>query len=119
MSKDNIQAMLDIIEKSADARGGADIQTLDIRDMTAIADYFVIISGNSTPQLNAIAEEVEDKMAEAGYHTYHHEGNGQPRWIILDYGDVIVHVSSKEDRLSYDLERIWRDGRIVESVDEL
>ena len=50
MSKDNIQAMLDIIEKSADARGGADIQTLDIRDMTAIADYFVIISGGSTPK---------------------------------------------------------------------
>ena len=112
MSKDNIQAMLDIIEKSADARGGADIQILDIRDMTAIADYFVIISGGSTPQLNAIAEEVEDKMAEAGYHTYHHEGNGQSRWIILDYGDVIVHIFHRDMREFYNLERLWsKDNR--------
>ena len=117
MSKDTIQAMLDIIEKSADARGGADIQTLDIRDMTAIADYFVIINGGSTPQLNAIAEEVEDKMAEAGYHTYHHEGNGQSRWIILDYGDVIVHIFHRDMREFYNLERLWsQDNR--ESEDE-
>lgn len=107
MTKENIQAMLDIIEKSADARGGADIQVLDIREMTSIADYFVIISGNSTPQLNAIAEEVEDKMAEAGYNTFHHEGNGQSRWIILDYGDVIVHIFHRDMRKFYNLERLW------------
>lgn len=107
MTKENIQAMLDIIEKSADARGGADIQVLDIREMTSIADYFVIISGNSTPQLNAIAEEVEDKMAEAGFNTSHHEGNGQSRWIILDYGDVIVHIFHRDMRKFYNLERLW------------
>ncbi|MDY3118558.1 MAG: ribosome silencing factor [Peptoniphilus sp.] len=112
MSEETMQRMLEIIEKSADARGGADIQVMDIRGMTSIADYFVIISGNSTPQLNAIAEEVEDKMAEAGYHTFHHEGNGQSRWIILDYDDVIVHIFHRDMREFYNLERLWaRDNR--------
>lgn len=110
--KENIQEMLNIIEKSADARGGADIQILDIHEMTSIADYFVIISGGSTPQLNAIAEEVDDKMAEAGYNTFHQEGNGQSRWIILDYGDVIVHIFHRDMREFYNLERLWsKDNR--------
>lgn len=107
MSRDKVSKMLEIIQKSADNRGGADIQVLDIREKTAIADYFVIVSGNSTPQLNAIAEEIEDTMAEAGFDTYYHEGNGQSRWIILDYADVIVHIFHRDMRTFYNLEKLW------------
>ncbi|MDD7363694.1 MAG: ribosome silencing factor [Peptoniphilus sp.] len=107
MDNHKISEMLDIIQKSADHRGGADIQVLDIRKKTSIADYFVIVSGNSTPQLNAIADEIEDKMAEAGFDTYHHEGNGQSRWIVLDYADVIVHIFHRDMRTFYNLERLW------------
>lgn len=118
MGEKNLSHMLEIIKTSADNRGGADIQILDIRGKTSIADYFAIVSGNSTPQLNAIAEEIEEKMAEAGYNTYHHEGNGQSRWIILDYGDIIVHIFHKEMRGFYNLERLWSEETDKEFEDE-
>lgn len=107
MQNKSTEKMLKIITESADNRGGADIQVLDIRKNTTIADYFVIVSGNSTPQLNAIAEEIEDNMAKEGYETYHNEGNGQSRWIILDYADIIVHIFHRDMREFYNLERLW------------
>lgn len=109
MQKQSTEKMLKIITESADNRGGADIQVLDIRNKTSIADYFVIVSGNSTPQLNAIAEEIDDNMAKEGYETYHNEGNGQSRWIILDYADIIVHIFHRDMREFYNLERLWSD----------
>lgn len=107
MQKQSTEKMLKIITESADNRGGADIQVLDIRNKTSIADYFVIVSGNSTPQLNAIAEEIDDNMAKEGFETYHNEGNGQSRWIILDYADIIVHIFRRDMREFYNLERLW------------
>ena len=107
MLNKSTEKMLKIITESADNRGGADIQVLDIRKNTTIADYFVIVSGNSTPQLNAIAEEIEDNMSKEGYETYHNEGNGQSRWIILDYADIIVHIFHRDMREFYNLERLW------------
>ena len=107
MQNKSTEKMLEIITESADNRGGADIQVLDIRKNTTIADYFVIVSGNSTPQLNAIAEEIEDNMAKEGYETYHNEGNGQSLWIILDYADIIVHIFHRDMREFYNLERLW------------
>lgn len=107
MQKQSTEKMLKIITESADNRGGADIQVLDIRNKTSIADYFVIVSGNSTPQLNAIAEEIDDNMAKEGFETYHNEGNGQSRWIILDYADIIVHIFHRDMREFYNLERLW------------
>nr|WP_296155385.1 ribosome silencing factor [uncultured Peptoniphilus sp.] len=109
MEQQSTEKMLEIITESADHRGGADIQVLDIRENTQIADYFVIVSGNSTPQLNAIAEEIEDNMAKEGFETYHNEGNGQSRWIILDYADIIVHIFHRDMREFYNLERLWGD----------
>ena len=107
MQNKSTEKMLEIITESADNRGGADIQVLDIRKNTTIADYFVIVSGNSTPQLNAIAEEIEDNMAKEGYVTYHNEVHGQSRWIILDYADIIVHIFHRDMREFYNLERLW------------
>ncbi|MDO5301316.1 MAG: ribosome silencing factor [Tissierellia bacterium] len=109
---------LEIIQASADAKQGANIQVLDISQMTTIADYFVVISGNSAPQIDAIVDEIQDKMAEAGYELYHNEGSAHSRWVILDYNEVIVHVFHREEREFYGLERLWTQREEGEDEDE-
>lgn len=84
-----------------------------------IADYFVIASAANSNQTQALVDNVEEKLYKAGYECRQKEGNTNSTWILMDYGDLIVHVFSREDRLFYDLERIWRDGKVIESVDEL
>lgn len=98
---------------------GEDIKIIDIENVSVIADYFVICSASNTSQAQALVDNVEEMLFKAGYECRQKEGNSSSTWVLLDYGDVIVHVFSKEDRLFYDLERIWRDGKIMESADEL
>lgn len=100
---------LEIIKSSAENKKGINIKVLDIGDMTSIADYFVVVSGNSTPQVNAIADEIVDKMSIAGFEPLHKEGKSEARWIILDFEDVIVHVFHREERDFYSLERLWSE----------
>lgn len=102
---------LSIIEESAANKKGIDLRILDIHDLTSISDYFVIVSGNSTPQVNAIAEEILEKMSLAGYEPYHKEGKSESRWIILDFEDVIVHIFHREEREFYSLERLWSEEK--------
>ena len=84
-----------------------DIQVLDIQEMSGIAEYFVIVSGNSSTQVSAIADEVEDKMAESGFEPTNKEGRNSMRWILLDFDDIIVHVFHKDEREYYNIERLW------------
>ena len=84
-----------------------------------MADYFLIADGSNLNQVQAMADNVEEKMAEAGYQVRQTEGYQSANWILLDYGDVIVHAFNREDRLFYDLERIWRDGKTFVDVNEL
>lgn len=98
---------LDIIVDSCESKKGIDIKVLDIRGMTSIADYFVIVSGNSSTQVSALADEIEDKMAKEGYELENTEGKNSSRWILLDFGDIIVHVFHKDEREYYNLERLW------------
>lgn len=90
-----------------------------IQGVTVIADYFVLASASNSSQTQALIDNVEEKLFKAGFECRQKEGNLSSTWVLLDYGDVIVHVFSKEDRLFYDLERIWRDGKVVGSVEEL
>lgn len=90
-----------------------DIKILNVGGLTSIADYFVICSGNSTVQVKAIADEIEEKMAEQGYCLNHREGYNNARWILLDYGDIIVHIFHTEDREFYGIERLWSDAEIT------
>ena len=90
-----------------------DIEVLRIDEISVIADYLVIANGDNPNQIRAMLEQVEQRMDEAGYTSKRIEGNKNSTWILMDYGDVIVHIFSKEDRLFYDLERIWRDGEKV------
>ncbi|MGI5948830.1 ribosome silencing factor [Peptoniphilus sp.] len=98
---------LDIIVDSCESKKGIDIKVLDIKGMTSIADYFVIVSGNSSTQVSALADEIEDKMAKEGYELENTEGKNSSRWILLDFGDIIVHVFHKDEREYYNLERLW------------
>lgn len=96
-----------------DEKLGQDIEILKIDEISVIADYLLIASGNNQNQINAMTDFAQEKLAEAGFHSKRIEGNKNSTWVLMDYGDVIIHVFSKEDRLFYDLERIWRDGKKV------
>ena len=79
-----------------------------------IADYFIIATGSNSNQLAAMQDAVDEVMYKAGIEAKQVEGNNNSTWILIDYNDVIVHLFSKEDRLFYDLERIWKDGKVIE-----
>ena len=110
--------MVQIIHKALDEKLAEDIRIIKVDEVTVMADYLIITNGSSTPQVDALIDNVQDRMAEKGYHVRQVEGNRNATWTLLDYGDVIVHVFTKEDRLFYDLERIWKDGSDVKR-DEL
>ena len=97
---------------------GEDIRVIDISGVTVIADYFIIASGSNPNQVQALVDNVEEQMYKAGYDDPRVEGYNTASWVLLDYNDVIVHVFSQDDRLFYDLERIWRDGKEID-VDSL
>lgn len=95
-----------------------DIKIIDISDVSVIADYFIIASGNNINQVKALCDNVTDELGKVGHNYKQIEGYNTANWILMDYSDIIVHVFNQEDRLFYDLERIWRDGKTIE-VDEL
>ena len=111
--------MVRIAVNALEEKRGEDIKIIDIHGVSVIADYFVLASATNNSQLHALVDSVEEKLFKAGYECKQKEGNLTSTWMLMDYNDVIVHVFSQEDRLFYDLERIWRDGKILESTDEL
>lgn len=98
------------IAEILDSKKGEDIAVLDVNHLTSVTDYFVIAGAHSTLQARAMAEEVEDKLAEAGLEARRRDGYGDSRWIVLDYASVIVHVFHYEEREVYNIERLWMDG---------
>ena len=107
-----------IAYNALDDKKGVNITIIDISEISIIADYFIIAGGTNENQVKALAGYVEDEFAKAGLSPKHAEGYTNANWILIDYEDVIVHVLNEDDRLFYDLERIWRDGKIV-NVEEL
>ena len=94
---------------------GEDIRIIDIRQVSVLADYFIIASGSNANQVQAMTDNVEEILGKSGYEPRQIEGYRNANWILMDYGYIIVHVFCREDRLFYDLERIWRDGKIMEA----
>ena len=92
-----------------------DIRVIDISEVSVIADYFLIAGGSNRSQIQALCDNVEEILGRAGYLCRQKEGYDTANWILMDFGDLIVHIFDKENRLLYDLERIWRDGRQVET----
>lgn len=116
--ENNSQEIARIAYDALDEKLGQDIEILKIDEISVIADYLIIASGNNFSQIGAMIDLTEEKLGQAGFTSKRIEGSKNSTWVLMDYGDVIIHVFSKEDRLFYDLERIWRDGRKV-SRDEL
>ena len=112
---------LELVKKAVDAlsdKKAEDISVIDIRKVSTIADYFIIANGFNVNQLGAMQDAVDEAMYKSGVHAKQIEGNRSSTWILMDYQDVIVHLFSKEDRLFYDLEKIWKDGKRV-ALEEL
>ena len=96
-----------------DDKKAEDIKVIDISEVSVLADYFIIAGGSNRSQIQALSENVEEKLGRAGFPVKQTEGYDTANWILLDFGDVIVHIFDKENRLLYDLERIWRDGKQI------
>ncbi len=92
-----------------------DIRIIDISEVSVIADYFIIANGTNRSQIQALSDHVEETLGRAGIALKQVEGYDNANWVLLDFRDVIIHIFDKENRLFYDLERIWRDGKIVEA----
>jgi ribosome-associated protein len=105
--------------QALDDKKGFDIKVIDIHGVSVIADYFVIASASNQNQVQAMVDNVEETLGRAGYEPKQIEGNRSSTWILMDYGDLIVHVFDEENRLFYDLERIWRDGKIQDASEFL
>ena len=103
------RAVLDI----ASDKKASDIILLDIRDVTTIADYFVICSGSNPRQIQAIADAIEEQLAEQGVRVLHREGVADAGWILLDFGDVIVHIFGTREREYYRLESLWSNAKTI------
>ena len=113
-SEDIINIGLEALkDKKAD-----DIKVIDISEISVIADALVIASGNNVNQIQAMADEVEEKLSANNIHFLSHEGYDKANWILMDYNDVIFHLFDKESRSFYDLERLYRDGKSLDEVIE-
>lgn len=113
-AKEMVKLAYDALED----KKGEDIKVIDISRVSVLADYFIIANGSNDNQVNALVDSVEEALHKAGFEVKQREGYGLGSWVLLDFGDIIVHVFDKENRLFYDLERIWRDGKNVD-VSEL
>ena len=108
-----------LLAQAMDSKKGKDIRVLETDGVTTLADYFVLCSGSSAPQLKALADAGEKAMKDHGILPHHVEGHRCGTWILQDYGDVVVHVFDKEARAFYDLDRLWADAKTVDLSDVL
>lgn len=108
-----ISEMYDNIIGALKEKKAVDLKIIDIQELTTIATYFIICSGTSTTHIKSLADEVEFKLKEKGIMPFRREGYNSARWILMDYGDIVVHIFHEEDREFYNLERLWQDGRAI------
>lgn len=111
--------MVQLAYKALDDKLGEDIRIIDISGISVLADYFIIAHGNNPNQVRAMIDFTEEKLNKAGYPTKNIEGNHKGTWVLLDFHDIIVHVFDKDNRSLYDLERLWSEGKVIKSIDDL
>lgn len=102
-----------IAVKALDDKKGEDITIIDISEVSVVADYFIIAGGSNRSQIQAMADNVDECLSKNGGRLKQIEGYDAGNWVLLDFQDIIVHIFDKENRLFYDLERIWRDGKLI------
>lgn len=108
------QKMLEIAVMAADSKRAEDIVALDVQSVSLLADYFVIMHAGSKRQVKAIVDEIEDKLNEDGVFVKRIEGKVEGSWILMDFGDIIVHVFDEDSRAHYNLEKLWGDAPYVD-----
>jgi ribosome-associated protein len=101
--------LVKVAAAAADSKQGEDLVALDVSGPLPLTDVFLLVTGRNERNVVAIAGEIEDKMIEAGAKPLRREGRQEGRWILLDFGDIVVHVFHEEDRMYYSLERLWKD----------
>jgi ribosome-associated protein len=109
--------LLKVVVEAADSKRAEDIVALDVQGISLLADYFVIMQANSERQVKAIADVIEEKVEEAGFEVRNVEGKDGANWILLDLGDVVVHVFKTETRQFYNLEKLWSDAPLADIDD--
>ena len=109
--------MAKLAEKALEDKKGEEIRIIDISKVSVLADYFIIANGSNRSQVQALSDNVAEMLGRAGVNAKQVEGYETANWVLLDFGDVIVHVFDKENRLFYDLERIWKDGKELSEED--
>lgn len=114
MDKNNSIELAKLAIQALEDKKAEDIHVIDISQVSVIADYFIIAGGSNKSQIQAMCDNVQEKLGRAGYPERQTEGYQTANWILMDFGDVIVHIFDKENRLLYDLERIWRDGKQID-----
>jgi ribosome-associated protein len=115
--KNSIEMVKLAIEGLEDKKA-EEIKLIDISEVSVIADYFLIAGGSNRSQIQALSDSVCEKLGRAGYPEKQIEGYDTANWVLIDFGDIIVHIFDKENRLLYDLERLWRDGKTID-IDEI
>ncbi len=98
---------------AADSKSGEDLVALDVSEPLPLVDIFLLVTGRNERNVAAIADEVEEKLLEAGHKRLRREGRQESRWVLLDFGDLVVHVFHEQERVYYGLERLWKDCPVV------
>lgn len=116
--KNTTDRVLTKIIKHIDDKLGQSIVVLNLEGISTLCDYFVITSTSSERQAKAISDEIQKQLEQENVHIFHKEGYDTGRWILLDYGDIIIHIFHKEDREFYNIEGIWKDAKII-NIDKI
>ena len=118
-NRDSTRELVRLSYDALNEKKATDITVIDITGLSVVADYFIIASADNVRQAEALCDNVEEVLGKAGYQCRQIEGKASGNWILMDYNDVIIHIFDKENRLFYDIERIWKDGRKIVSIEEL
>ena len=110
---DHARELLKIAAEAADSKQAVDLVALDVSGPLPLTDVFLLATGRNERNVIAIASEIEDKLIESGAKPLRREGRAEGRWILLDFGDLVVHVFHEEDRMYYSLERLWKDCPVI------
>lgn len=118
-NRDSTRELVRLSYDALNEKKATDITVIDITGLSVVADYFIIASADNVRQAEALCDNVDEVLGRAGYQCRQIEGKASGNWILMDYNDVIIHIFDKENRLFYDIERIWKDGRKIVSIEEL
>ncbi len=111
---DKALKLVKIASEAMEDKKGEELKILDIREISSLADYFVLVNGKNKNQIQAMCEDVEEKLAKSGFLIKHKEGFESADWILMDYGDVVIHIFDRENREFYQLDKIWGDAAVID-----